>query len=339
MDFDKLDVNDPRVTSGTASIRGKTYHYMRADPEKEPFATIFLIHGFPDLGFGWRYQIPHFVSLGYQVVAPDMLGFGDTAAPDQPSHYAFKRMAEDIKELANAIVKDNKIILGGHDWGGAVVWRTAMWFPDLVQGIFSIGTPFIPPSSVFLTLDDATRSKRLMTLRYQLQFRGTAIEDKIRDEEKVRQFLNAMFGGANAEGEVGFSVTEGVLFDNLPKLDQSRLISGHELDHYTSKYFRKGEPRLKGPLNWYRTRAHNYLDELRLLLKPIKFSMPALFLAATRDEALPLSMSDGMDQYFEDLTRGEVEASHWALWESPAEVNEQVSAWLEKVLRRDAQQT
>ncbi|KAH6959850.1 Alpha/Beta hydrolase protein [Ilyonectria sp. MPI-CAGE-AT-0026] len=339
MEFDKLEANDPRVTSDTASIRGKTYHYLRADPEKEPLATIFLIHGFPDLGFGWRYQVPHFASLGYQVVAPDMLGFGDTAAPDQPSQYALKSIAEDIKELANAIVKDKKIILGGHDWGGAVVWRTAMWFPDLVQGIFSIGTPFIRPSSVFLSLDDATRSKRLTTLRYQLQFRGTEVEDEIRDEEKVRQFLNAMFGGAGAEGEVGFSITEGVLFDNLPKIDQSRLISGHELDHYTSKYFREGEPRLKGPLNWYRTRAQNYLDELRLLLKPIKFSMPAFFLAATRDEALPLSMSDGMDQYFEDLTRGEVEASHWALWESPAEVNEQVSAWLEKVLRRDAQQT
>ncbi|KAJ3455421.1 hypothetical protein MRS44_014021 [Fusarium solani] len=318
MEFDKLEANDPRVTPDTASIRGKTYHYLRADPETEPLATIFLIHGFPDLGFGWRYQIPHFASLGYQVVAPDMLGFGDTDAPDQPSQYALKSIAEDIKELANAIVKDKRIILGGHDWGGAVVWRTAMWFPSLVQGVFSIGTPFTPPSSVFLSPDDAARSK------------GT--------KRRVRQFLNAMFGGTSPEGEVGFSVTEGVLFGNLPKLGQSRLISGDDLDHYTSKYFRKGEPRLKGPLNWYRTRAHNYFDELQLLLKPIKFSMPALFLAATRDEELPPSMSDGMDQYFEDLTRGEVEASHWALWESPAEVNKQVSAWL-KVLRRDAQQT
>ncbi|KAJ3453933.1 hypothetical protein MRS44_018565 [Fusarium solani] len=273
MEFDKLEANDPRVTPDTASIRGKTYHYLRADPETEPLATIFLIHGFPDLGFGWRYQIPHFASLGYQVVAPDMLGFGDTDAPDQPSH--------------------------------------------LVQGVFSVGNPFTPPSSVFLSPDDAARSKGL---------------------RRVRQFLNAMFGGTSPEGEVGFSVTEGVLFGNLPTLGQSRLISGDDLDHYTSKYFRKGEPRLKGPLNWYRTHAHNYFDELQLLLKPIKFSMPALFLAATRDEELPPSMSDGMDQYFEDLTRGEVEASHWALWESPAEVNKQVSAWL-KVLRRDAQQT
>ncbi|RTE68523.1 hypothetical protein BHE90_017100 [Fusarium euwallaceae] len=338
MEFDKLEVDDPRVTSDTAFIRGKTYHYLRADPEKEPLATIFLIHGFPDLGYSWRYQIPHFASLGYQVVAPDMLGFGNTDAPDQPSQYALKSIAEDIKELANVIVKGKRIILGGHGWGGAVVWRTAMWFPDLVQGVFSIGTPFIPPSSVFLSPDDAARSKGPMSSRYQTQFRGTEIEDEIRDEERVWQFLDAMFGGASTEGDVGFSVTEGVLFGNLPKLGQSRLISGDDLDHYTSKYFRKGEPRLKGPLNWYRTRAHNYFDELQLLLKPIKFSMPALFLAITRDEELPPSMSDGMDQYFEDLTRGEVEASHWALWESPAEVNKQVSAWL-KVLRRDAQQT
>ncbi|RSL39141.1 hypothetical protein CEP54_016365, partial [Fusarium duplospermum] len=249
MEFDKLEADGPRVTSDTAFIRGKTYHYLRADPETEPLATIFLIHGFPDLGFGWRYQIPHFASLGYQVVAPDMLGFGDTDAPDQPSQYALKSIAEDIKELANAIVKDKRIILGGHDWGGAVVWRTAMWFPSLVQGVFSIGTPFTPPSSVFISPDDAARSRGLINLRYQSQFRGTEIEDEIRDEERVRQFLNAMFGGTSPDGEVGFSVTEGVLFGNLPKLGQSRLISGDDLDHYTSKYFRRGEPRLKGPLN------------------------------------------------------------------------------------------
>ncbi|RMI94086.1 hypothetical protein CDV36_016497, partial [Fusarium kuroshium] len=155
------------------------------------------------------------------VVAPDMLGFGDTDAPDQPSQYVLKSIAEDIKELANVIVKDKRIILGGHGWGGAVVWRTAMWFHDLVQGVFSIGTPFTPPSSVFLSPDDAARSKDLMNSRYQTQFRGTEIEDEIKDEERVRQFLNAMFGGTTAEGDVGFSVTEGVLFGNLPKLGQS----------------------------------------------------------------------------------------------------------------------
>ncbi|KAF5256485.1 hypothetical protein FOXYS1_13037 [Fusarium oxysporum] len=143
-----------------------------------------------------------------------------------------------------------------------------------------------------------------------------------------------MFGAKGPENELGFHAAEGILFHNLPKLNQSQLLSNAEMDYYVSRYSLQGQAKLEGPLRWYRTRAHNYLDELRLLLKPLKFSMPALFLAVTRDEALPSSMSEGMDQYFENLTRREVDASHWVLWESPTKVNEQILAWLETVVQR-----
>jgi pimeloyl-ACP methyl ester carboxylesterase len=261
-----------------------------------------------------------------------MLGFGLTSAPCQPSSYALRSITEDIRDLANLVAKDKKIILGGHDLGGAVVWRTALWFPDLVQGIFSIGTPFIPPSSIYRSLDDVTQSEGVKSLRYQLQFQGTIIDNEITDETKVRQFLNATFGGKGPENEVGFNASEGILFHNLPRLNQSQFLSDVELDYYTSRYSIEGKAKLEGPLAWYRTRAYNYLDELRLLLKPLKLSMPALFLAATQDDVLPPSMSEGMDQYFENLTRREVDASHWALWQSPAKVNEQIVAWLKTVL-------
>jgi soluble epoxide hydrolase/lipid-phosphate phosphatase len=56
--------------------------------------------------------------------------------------------------------------------------------------------------------------------------------------------------------------------------------------------------------------------------------MPFLFIAGTRDEALPPSMSSGMDKYFRSLTRGEVNASHWALWEKPEEVNQYIKEFL-----------
>ncbi|KAF5697903.1 epoxide hydrolase 2 [Fusarium mundagurra] len=326
---DKLGIEDSRVTWHTARIRHKNYHYMKADPDNEPLATVILLHGFPDLTFGWRYQIPGLQSHGYQIIAPDMLGFGLTGAACQPSSYTLRSIAEDIRDLANVVAKDKKIILGGHDWGGAVVWRTALWFPDLVQGIFSVGTPFIPPSHIYRPIDDVTQREGMECLRYQLQFQGELIDKEITDESKTRQFLNAMFAARGSENELGFHPAEGILFHNLPKLNPTQLLSHVEMDYYVSRYFRQGQAKFEGPLRWFRTRAHNYLDELRLLLKPIKFPMPALFLAVTRDEALPTSMCEGMDQYFENLTCREVDASHWALWESPSRVNEQILSWLE----------
>ena len=56
--------------------------------------------------------------------------------------------------------------------------------------------------------------------------------------------------------------------------------------------------------------------------------MPALFIGATDDAALPPWMSRGMERHFEQLTRGEVKASHWALWEAPDKVNGFVRDWL-----------
>lgn len=41
---------------------------------------LFLIHGFPDLWYGWRHQIKHFAKLGYRVLAVDCLGYGQTVS-------------------------------------------------------------------------------------------------------------------------------------------------------------------------------------------------------------------------------------------------------------------
>jgi len=53
-----------------------------------------------------------------------------------------------------------------------------------------------------------------------------------------------------------------------------------------------------------------------------------LFVCASNDGALPPSLSQGMEKHFRSLTRGEVEASHWALWEKPGEINRYIGEWL-----------
>ena len=43
------------------------------------------------------------------------------------------------------------------------------------------------------------------------------------------------------------------------------------------------------------------------------------------------SLSEGMERFVPHLTRREVEASHWALWQKPGEINGMVGEWLERV--------
>ena len=40
--------------------------------------TIFLIHGFQDISFGWRNQIPILIEEGFRTVAIDCIGYGGT---------------------------------------------------------------------------------------------------------------------------------------------------------------------------------------------------------------------------------------------------------------------
>lgn len=57
------------------------------------------MHGFPDLWYGWRYQIGPWVRQGYRVVVPDMLGYGGSDIPDDPSEYSTKKLCADLAAL------------------------------------------------------------------------------------------------------------------------------------------------------------------------------------------------------------------------------------------------
>jgi soluble epoxide hydrolase / lipid-phosphate phosphatase len=331
---DALTFDDPRVERLSAVIRGKTYGYILGKPEGTPAGTVFLAHGFPDLGWGWRNQIPLFLSMGFRVIAPDMLGYGRTDAPQDLESYSHKSISDDIAALtAHVIGPEEKIILGGHDWGGILVWKTALWYPDLIKAVFSICSPFLKPSAKFFELKDIIAAGHLKQFSYQLQFAGPEVEGTIQGQEKIRQFLNAMYGATSPDKERGFSAEKGVLFDNLPKLGPSPLVAKEVVDTYTREYLRSG---MHGPLNWYRTRKINFEEELPLVEKEqkgeLRFKMPALLVTALKDSVLLPSLSAGMESSFDNLTRGEVDTNHWAQWQAPEDVNQIIKDWIEGVV-------
>jgi soluble epoxide hydrolase/lipid-phosphate phosphatase len=57
-----------------------------------------------------------------------------------------------------------------------------------------------------------------------------------------------------------------------------------------------------------------------------------LYVAGTKDAALPPRLGAGMGRFCSDLRKAEVQAGHWALWEKPAEVNAVVGEWLRDVV-------
>lgn len=82
-----LTINDSRVELRNATLNGVNYNFLFAEPASVAVVgTIFLIHGWPDLSLGWRNQIGFLLSKGLRVVAPDMIGYGGTDAPEDVSN-------------------------------------------------------------------------------------------------------------------------------------------------------------------------------------------------------------------------------------------------------------
>lgn len=335
MDTSKLKPNDPRVAYKTANVNGKTYSYILGQPPngQEPVDTILLCHGFPDIAYGWRYQIPYLMSLGFRVICPNMLGFAGTDAPQDLELYSSKNVAADMKELAGQIIGEGEqIILGGHDWGGQAVFRMALWHPELVKAVFSVCTPYVPPNAEYTPLEDIVKN-HLPQFSYQLQFVGPEVEEKVQGPEKIRQLLVSMTGGQGPDGEYAFNVWKGgVDFEKLGLMGKSPAHSDEELEHYVSEYMKQPAPQMRGPLNWYRTRKINWEDEKRLEEEKGPeahlLSMPVLYIGASEDVALPPILSMYMERVVGDMTRSEVKATHWALWEAAEEVNGIVGKWL-----------
>lgn len=155
-----------------------------------------------------------------------MTGYGGTDAPKVPPHnisnYGFKKAADDFAELAR-ILNAPKIILGGHDWGGAVVYRVAQWCPDLVSHVFSICTSYAPPSDVFYPTEVLVKGP-LPQFGYQLHLAGPEVEAAIQTEADIEQFLNGMYGGKVPEGKYFLDPRKGVDLSLMGRVQKTPLL-------------------------------------------------------------------------------------------------------------------
>lgn len=57
---------------------------------------VLLIHGWPDSHEVWRHQVPTLVEHGFQVITPDLRGFGRSARPEGKEHYRLRDSAADM---------------------------------------------------------------------------------------------------------------------------------------------------------------------------------------------------------------------------------------------------
>jgi pimeloyl-ACP methyl ester carboxylesterase len=119
-------------------VNGITLHAVESGDVTGDY--IIFLHGFPEFWYAWRAQISFFAEKGYRVIVPDQRGYNLTSKPFGVKSYCLNNLIADIAALIQKLT-DKKVVLVGHDWGGAVAWQLALHYPQLLHHLVILNMP------------------------------------------------------------------------------------------------------------------------------------------------------------------------------------------------------
>lgn len=126
---------------------GCVMHVLEAGHERPGRPCILLLHGFPELAYSWRRQLPFLAGLGYHVVAPDLRGYGrsggaDVRYDDDLLPYSFINRVADALGLVKALGHERVAAVIGHDYGSPVAAWCALLRPDVFRSVVMMSAAF-----------------------------------------------------------------------------------------------------------------------------------------------------------------------------------------------------
>ncbi|MGH3635796.1 MAG: alpha/beta fold hydrolase, partial [Mycobacterium sp.] len=238
-----IDTNSVRLRTVEAGERGAP--------------VVLLAHGFPELAYSWRHQIPVLAAAGYHVLAPDQRGYGRSSRPDDVSDYNIAELSADLIGLLDDVGAAKAVFIG-HDWGAPVAWSTAQLHPDRVAAVVGLSVPPVPRAQVPPT--QAFRKVFGDNFFYMLYFQEPGIADAELAADAATT-MRRMLGGLRPPADQAAALRmvrpgpEGFI-ERLPEPDGlPSWITAQELDHYVVEFTRTG---FTGGLNWYRNLDRNW---------------------------------------------------------------------------------
>jgi len=105
--------------------------------------TVLLLHGEPTWSFLYRRMIPIVRDAGFRVVAPDLVGFGRSDKPTEPTDYTYARHVAWMRELLFDVLDLTDVHLFGQDWGSLIGLRLVGEHPERFAKV-AIGNAALP---------------------------------------------------------------------------------------------------------------------------------------------------------------------------------------------------
>lgn len=269
---------------------GINLHYVT---QGEGPLMVFL-HGFPEFWYSWRHQIPEFAQ-DYKVVAPDLRGYNDSDKPAAKEAYAMSELVADVKGLIEGLGYQ-QCVLVGHDWGGAIAWKFAYTYPDMLKQLVIINIPHLAKFS-----EGLTTPQQLLRSWYIFLFQLPILPEVLIQLNDYKALESALAGMSTKQG----TFTE------------------EDLNFYKDAFAKRGA--LTAAINYYR----NALQPGLISRKWGVLDVPTLMIWGEKDVALGKELTYGTEKYVKDFrVRYIPDASHWVHQEYPELVNQYIREFL-----------
>jgi len=322
-----VDFSNPRIV--------KTNGLEMAVYEQGSGLPVIMCHGFPELGFSWRHQIPAIAEAGFHAIAPDQRGYGRTGGPlDSPGGeeavplYDMEHLLGDLVGMMDEMDM-SKAIFCGHDWGGFVVWQMAIQHSDRVAGVIGINTPFTARSPMDpIELMKMAYGEDMYIVFFQKY--GAADALFAEDVEKSMRFWYRRWTMSLAEYDAQPDENKRLALAEAFKTPEDQwpgepLLSPADFNFYVEAFKKTG---FTGGINWYRNFTRNWEKSVDFA---DKIDVPCLMISAANDVVLRPEMTDGMEDYIADLEKHIIEdCGHWTQSEKPEELNALITDWLKR---------
>jgi pimeloyl-ACP methyl ester carboxylesterase len=113
-------------------------HYLDEGPRDAEVVALCL-HGNPAWSYLYRHMIPVFTAAGLRVVAPDLIGFGRSDKPADPTAHSFDLHRGMLLDLVEQLDLRN-ILLVCQDWGGILGLTLPMAAPERYMRLLVMNT-------------------------------------------------------------------------------------------------------------------------------------------------------------------------------------------------------
>ncbi|KAF9524731.1 alpha/beta-hydrolase [Crepidotus variabilis] len=304
-------------------------YYVKATSQT---TTLLLLHGFPNSSYDWRYQVDFFTKLGYGVIVPDMLGYGGTDKPLDPTLYQSSALAQDIVDVVDQLKVQGPVVAIGHDWGSVIASRLANNHNDSFAGFGFVSVGYTPPNPAmtyeqFLAVTTSMFGRELFG--YWDFFASKDAPEII--GQHYDAFWDCLF--AQKPSAVKQISTKDGFRSYLPQKVPTALpsyLTQEEADITKQNFKNTG---LKAPLNWYIVMMNDKLqqeDAAKIPKENYKVKKPTFFACCLNDAiCLPALYETSMPPLVPQLTVHKYEAAHWVQWEKRDELNQDLKKWLE----------